>query len=307
MNCPKCGFEQSDHAVECVRCGIVFAKWQESEELALLAKHRPPADAVAAEEAVANGRIGRKELQILGGGLAAAAIVYAFPLTRFLFSALVTLFHELGHAVVGWLLGYPSLPAFDFVYGGGFTHQGTFHLPIALAVAAAFGYGGWLFRENRVSVALIAVLLVGWLFFVTAEWRRELAIAAAGHAFELILAGIFFYQALSGVGWRVPEVERPLGAFAAFFVQIHSMMFAWRLIHDPDFLAWYREGKGGALMNDLEVVALDVNIYGRLNPGIEGVARWLLVFSIVPMGIALLWYFQRARWHRMLRALRTAR
>lgn len=257
------------------------------------------------EERIVDGRIGRGEVKVLGFGLVAAILAYAFPLTRFILSTLVTLFHELGHAVAGWLMGYPSLPAFDLVYGGGLTHHGEFHLSIAIAIALGFAYLGWLVRENKASLTIVIALFLVWLLFVSKEWHRELAFAAAGHLSEFILAGILFYKALAGVGWRSPEFERPLGAFVAFFVQIHSMLFAWRLLHDPAFLDWYREGKGGALMNDLEVVALDLQIWLGISPGIEGVTRWLLVFSFVPITVALLWYFERTRWHRLLRALRT--
>jgi len=258
------------------------------------------------DDTIVDGRIGTSELKVLGFGLIAAVFVYALPFTRFVFSAIVTLFHELGHAVAGWLLGYPSIPAFDFVYGGGITPHGPFQLAIALLVAGGFGYFGWLFHENRTTVALIAGVALIWLFFVSAEWRRDLVFSAAGHISEFVLAGILFYQALAGVGWRIPEIERPLGAFVAFFVQINSMSFAWRLMHDPDFLEWYKEGKGGALMNDLESIALDLHIHTPFNPGIIGVTRLLLVFGFVPIAVALLWYFQRSRWHRVLRALRTA-
>lgn len=234
-------------------------------------------------------RAGRAEWRILGIGLAAAIVVYAIPFTRFVFSAIVTLFHELGHAVAGWLLGHPSLPAFDFVYGGGFTHMGQFRLSIATAIALGFGYLIWLFREDRRRVIIIAVLFGLWLVFVTREWRRETLFASAGHLSELVLAGIFFYRALTGSGWKSPEVERPLGAFVAFFVQIHSALFASRLINDAGYLAWYREGKGGALMNDLEVIALNLQIYLGLNPQIIGVARVLLLLSIVPAIVAFRW------------------
>jgi hypothetical protein len=392
MLCPKCGFDQPSTAVDCARCGIVFAKYHRDTP--------PPAvnDAVAAWDAVApppadvpqwspevtktdsaarslpepmahtspaqplrpspsqppwtettnsagsreghstaahpggvpevfdeaafaafravggpeegkdvrDGRIGRSELTILGTGLVAASITYAIPFTRVVFSLMVTLFHEFGHTVVGWLFGIPSIPAFDFVYGGGWTHYGNFHPSIAVAIAAVFGYGMWIFRSNRKSVILIGVLLLLWLLMVSAEWRRELVVASAGHAAEFVLAGIFFYKALAGVGWQIPAIERPLGAFVAFFVQIHSMAFAWRLMHDVDFLAWYREGKGGAAMNDLEIVSLDLNIYARMHTSIQGVAGILFVFSFVPIAIALLWYFQRSRWHRTLHMFRTA-
>jgi hypothetical protein len=305
MNCPKCEFERADDATECPRCGVIFAKWEESLQFPATVISPRSRSVAVADDVVRNGTVGRRELLILGGGLAAAVVIYLFPLTRFIFSALVTLFHELGHAVAGWLLGYPSLPAFDFVYGGGFTHMGEFKLPIAIAVAAAFLFLAWVFRSNRKTLVVIGAVFALWIFVVSAEWRRELVIASAGHAGEFILAGAFFYQALAGVGLRSPDLERPLAAFAAFFVQIHSMAFAHRLQTDASFLAWCREGKGGALMNDLEVVALDLNIYLGLNPGITKVAGFLLLFSFLPITICLAWYFYRARWHRMLGSLLT--
>jgi hypothetical protein len=300
MDCPKCGTHAAFGALECAQCGVIFAKAARSR-IAV-----PLPYAVEIEERVVDGRVGASELKILGFGLGAAILVYAFPLTRFVFSALVTLFHELGHAVAGWLFGHVSLPAFDFVYGGGITHYGQFRVSIAVAIAGGFAYLVWLFRENRKSATIVAVIGVAWLFIVISEWRRELVMASAGHLAEFILAGILFYKALAGVGWRNPTFERPLGAFMAFFVQIHSTLFAWRLGHDADFLSWYREGKGGALMNDLESIALDIQIRTGYAPGIEGVAKWLLIFSVMPTVIALIWYFERARWHQVLRALRTA-
>jgi hypothetical protein len=300
VTCPKCGFDSGSGAVECARCGVIFARLNHGPTPRI--SFPSPQTEV---DAVPDGRIGRTELKFLGFGLAAAIVAYAIPFTRFVFSTLVTLFHELGHAVMGWLLGYPSLPAFDFVYGGGMTHHGAFRLSIALAVAGVFAWLAWTFRENKTSLALIGALFLVWFFVVTREWRREVAFAAAGHLAEFILAGILFYKALADVGWRIPEIERPLGAFVAFFVQIHATLFAWRLLRDPAFLSWYRGGKGGALMNDLEVIALDLQIWLGVAPGIEGVAKALLAVSLLPITLSLIWYFERARCHRVLRALRT--
>lgn len=299
MPCPKCDFENEPRAVECGRCGVILAKAMRLDV--------PLRDPYAIEhERVADGRIGPAELKILGFGLAAAIVAYWIPFTRTVLSAIVTLFHEFGHAVMGWLMGYPSIPAFDFVYGGGITPHGEFRRSIVIAIAVIFAYLAWLFRENRKSLVIIGAIFLVWLFFVTREWRRETIFAAAGHGGELILAGIFFYKALSGTGWRAPEFERPLGAFVAFFVQINTTLFAWRLLHDAAFLDWYREGKGGALMHDLEVIALNLQIWLGPSIGIEGAARWLLFFCAVPTVVALVWYFERSRWHRVMRALRTA-
>jgi membrane protein CcdC involved in cytochrome C biogenesis len=124
-----------------------------------------------------------------------------------------------------------------------------------------------------------------------------------GHGGELILAGVLLYMALSGVGWRIPEIERPLGAFAAFFVQMQTMHFAWKLRNDDAFLSWYREGKGGAMMNDLEVVALDLKIWTGVSLDIEQVAGWLLAFSLIPVALAVLMYVYRERVNAFLGSL----
>jgi hypothetical protein len=261
----------------------------------------------------ADGRLGRREAVTLGTGLAAAVVVYGFGFTRFVASALVTLFHELGHAAVGWLLGEPSLPAFDFVYGGGYTHRGQLSWMVAAGVAGVFVAGGWYLRRNPRGLALVAGTALLWLGVVVSPWRRELAIGAAGHLSELLLAGVFFYRALSPQGaWHPseggghsPGVERPLSAFVGFFVQIHALVFAWRLLHDPAFLAVYLEGKGGMLMNDLESVALDLTIHLGVSPGVEGVAGWLLGLAVLPLPAALLLFLTRGRWQRWVGSLLT--
>ncbi|MDX1582550.1 MAG: hypothetical protein R3338_03030, partial [Thermoanaerobaculia bacterium] len=190
--------------------------------------------------------------------------------------------------------------------GGGFTHISGFQPILAAVILGGLIWLAWTLRANRRSLTLLVVVIAVWLFIVSSDWRRETVVAAAGISFELILSAVFFYMALSGQGWRVPEIERPLGAFVAFFVQIATMIFAWRLGHDPDFLAFYLEGKGGALMNDLEIIALNLHIYTPLNPGIEGLSNLLMLVSLVPIGIALLVYLKRRSLHRILRSLVTA-
>lgn len=243
---------------------------------------------------------------ILLSGFFGAIIAHAFWLTAVPLETLKTLFHEIGHAVVAWLLGQPAIPAFDFLFGGGTTHIGDFHVSLALAVAAGFAYVAWRFRNDARIATAVAVVSLLWVVCVSREWRRETAIAAAGVAFELLLAATFLYMAIANVGWRRPEIERPLGALIAFFVQFDSWIFALRLIRDEDFLAWYQEGKGGALMNDLEVVALNLKIYLGLGTTIQSVARALFLFSLVPFSLAFWAALRRDRVERVIAALSAA-
>ena len=47
----------------------------------------------------------------------------------------------------------------------------------------------------------------------------------------------------------MPEVERPLGAFVAFFLEITMIRFCLDLMRNEDFLESYKQGKGGMLMH----------------------------------------------------------
>ena len=241
--------------------------------------------------------------KLLAAGLIAALIAHAIPFIQFILTPLVTLFHEFGHAAAAWLLGCPAIPAFDFVYGGGITQHQSFQLPLAILLLAGWGWLGWTFRRNPRSLAVIGLVAGAWLLAVSSEWRRELVIASMGHLGEVILAGTLLYMALAGVGWRIREIERPLGAFAAFFVQMQTLRFAWRLRHDAVYLAEYREGKGGALMSDLEVVALDLKIWTGLSMEIPEVAGWLIFFALLVPAAAILLYLFRARVRDFARSL----
>ena len=65
----------------------------------------------------------------------------------FIFHPFITLVHELGHAACGWLLGYPAIPAFDFVHGGGVTsHFGRLWVLIG-GIYGGFGYVSYRYRK----------------------------------------------------------------------------------------------------------------------------------------------------------------
>ena len=72
----------------------------------------------------------RRRALLIGVGM--AAIISAFPLTRFVFGYMGTLAHEFGHTVAAWLFGYPAIPAFNFQHGGGLTSIEERQWPLVL-------------------------------------------------------------------------------------------------------------------------------------------------------------------------------
>ncbi|MEB3226567.1 MAG: hypothetical protein VKJ86_12265, partial [Synechococcus sp.] len=48
-------------------------------------------------------------------------VLFFLPPTRFILNTFLTFVHEIGHAIAYWMFGYPAVPSFDFVFGGGIT------------------------------------------------------------------------------------------------------------------------------------------------------------------------------------------
>jgi hypothetical protein len=80
VRCPKCEHEQPDGALECVRCGIVFAKWHDGwEGQAPSAWAPPPAAAPAAAPASSGSRSVLKIAGLVGAALGWAWFFFWAP------------------------------------------------------------------------------------------------------------------------------------------------------------------------------------------------------------------------------------
>lgn len=189
-------------------------------------------------------------------GAVIAGVVFRFPLLRFITSTMLTLVHETGHAIAGWLLGYPSIPAFDFVYGGGVTmrHDRVVLLPIL--VVATLAYNAHRLWANRRGRRLVLAILVVYCAMASSHAAQEIVITAAGHGGELLFAAIFLHRALSGRGCRLP-IERPLYGFLACFVLASDLGFAWNLATSVDAQRLYADAKGGGHWMDFSRLAIE--------------------------------------------------
>jgi hypothetical protein len=289
--CPRCGFERSDDAGECARCGVVFSK------LGAPPVGAPPVDALPAEDPSADRpsvahRVeyrhsvlepeGRNAL-LIGAGL--AALFLAVPFLRFVLGYLTILVHELGHAIFAWLFGYPAIPAFDFHYGGGFTSYENRKALLMLLIFAAWGFALWSYRRHRPGLVAVGVLAGIYTLLALTPLHEQL-IGFMGHGTELVFAGIFLYRALSGSAVRLP-VERPLYAFLGFFILASDVRFALGLIWSPLERQLYADAKGGGDWMDFSQIARFFGV------GLESVAGifCLMALLVVPAT----WFVYRRR------------
>lgn len=234
----------------------------------------------------------------IGSGLALASSL--LPMFGVLIGMFVVLAHEMGHALAGWLFAKPSIPAFDFVYGGGVTAHLDRSLPLLLAVYAIFGFLIWVFRNNRTSQILV-LALAGLHVLLVASGGDRAFITAMGHGGELLIAALFLHRAISGRGCKL-EAERPLYAWIALHIVIHDLRFAWGLMTSDLARELYGDAKGGGHWMDFDVLAREV-----LHVPLEVVAASFFAACLATPLVPLLGHWNRPRVRRAIgRLLRVA-
>lgn len=180
----------------------------------------------------------------LAAGFVLAVATLIVPFLEMAVGYFVVLVHEMGHAAAGWLFGYPSLPAFDFRYGGGVTtHAAQQSRFIVLVVLAALGALALVFRANRLTLGVVASITALYAALAFTH-GHEAVIVAFGHGGELIFAFVFLQRAFTGNACQLPA-ERPLYAWVGFYIVLYSAGFAWRLATSAVARQQYADAKGG--------------------------------------------------------------
>ena len=231
MKCPSCGSDLPDNSTRCDLCLLVFSR-PEPQLKAAPSTQRPlgPPSSEEEPDPVPRPRAMDTLAWIhLAVGFGGGVLILLVPLVRFIFSYLGILIHELGHTLAGWLLGFPSVPAFDFMYGGGvtITDRDTPKTVDLVAIYLLLILFMVLCRRNRLT---LTVLILAGLFHLCAVLTQlhTVIILFMGHGFELVIGILFVYRALSGSAVLV-SAERPIYGMSGFFLLLNNLVFAYRL------------------------------------------------------------------------------
>jgi len=289
MPCPKCGFENLEQGPECLACGIVFAKYR-----APAPADSPPTGPAELEfvETFDMAEDERPDKRAVISMLIGAALAYWTLHSPFLYTLsnmIKTLVHELGHTFAGWSFGVPSIPAFDFTYGGGVTIHQEPSAIILLLIYAGFASLLVLYRRNLISLMIIGLMAAAHTLSMITGLDTPITIAM-GHGFELLFAGIFFYRAMSGFAC-VHSAERPLYGFLGFLITFDNLRFAYRLVHSHEHRWMYENAKGGGHWMDFDRLAREF-----LEVDLSVVAHSFMVASAVPLIFSVTIYCTRDVW-----------
>jgi hypothetical protein len=194
---------------------------------------------------------------------------------------------------VAWLFGYPAIPAFDFFYGGGISFYMEREPLAVLALYALFALLLHYLRERpRARTVLFSLVLL----YTLAAWtplHRALGVFM-GHGAELVVAGVFFFRALSGYGCFL-QLERPLYAICAWFIELSAIHLAYGLITSEQRRQEYAAAKGGGHLMDFDVLARDY-----LGVDVSVIAVVFLLLSLLPLFLSYLYLINRGHVRALL-------
>ncbi|OKH18782.1 hypothetical protein [[Limnothrix rosea] IAM M-220] len=220
-------------------------------------------------------------LKALTIGISCSIAIFIVPLSRFILNAFLTFVHELGHAAAYWTFGYPAVPSFDFIFGGGITLALNQAPILAIAIYGLLSYIAFQYRHNRNTLIILASITVIHLLSLLSPLHQTLIITM-GHIAELMAIFICGYCAL-GKYFCYVGGEQTIYAMLASFSFLESCSFFGQLTFSNSFRIAYRVGKGGLLDNDLVRLSNDY-----LSLGLAEIACIFLLATIM-MPLAT-WY-----------------
>ena len=198
--------------------------------------------------------------------------------------------HEVGHALTHWLFGRPAIPMIDFAFGGGITLSFDQSWLILGLIYLAIAYLLWLCRVYPRLQGVLVLLTGLYSFCLFTNWNLILS-TFMGHGMEILAVFSCFYLSISGYFCRMAG-DRAIYAMLGFFTWFCDLQFSWQLLYDSDFQAWYDEGKGGVIDNDLVILASDY-----FNTNLSTVVSCFLIGCIAAPILAFL-LFRYESWFR---------
>lgn len=254
-DCPRCGQALAPgsglggaaarRAEECPACGVVIAKALVAAPARRARRRTAP---LRGETTAGNGSAERRALAF---GVGLGLLVFVLPPTRYALSYGVTVFHELGHTAMAWAFGYPTVPSFDFAYGGGISIHFGRSTPLAVLAGCGVAWQAWRLRGTGAFWPAVTIAAAYALAALTS--LHELLVLAAGHGAELLVGGICLYRALAPLRW--PPAERAAYAGCAAFLLASDARFGWQLLASAAFRRDYEQAKGGGHWMDLSRIA----------------------------------------------------
>lgn len=197
MRCPKCQFDHELQTTECLKCGIVFTRYQAAldaaaKQVALavpMVQALPLSPSATAPLTVRNDALRELKYRVLALPLAlfVARWVVGTGL-RMPVSMLAMVLHESGHAITAWLTGRWAVPLLWVTMHG---EDRSWSIVLTLTSAIAFGgFLAWKAQRWGWVCAAGAVLILQLIILSLPNFMQGALIVFDGDGGTLVLATI---------------------------------------------------------------------------------------------------------------------
>ncbi len=170
-----------------------------------------------------------------------------------------TLFHEMGHAVFGWLFGYPSIPSILTVFGTDKASGVTLNLGLGhFWCVHALVYGClatlcYKIHDQLPHLFWPATFLTVLLAIASLTPYTHLIITYMGHGSAMLCGGFLLWRGLLYVDAR-NNITRWLNTVFGLFIVLNNMLLCWNLVFDPIEREKYSSLAVGSMSNDFEAM-----------------------------------------------------
>jgi len=210
----------------------------------------------------------------LNGGFLVALELFRCPETPWLAHFGVTLIHETGHWISGWLFGYPSFLYFDDQFTQGMTVHSPFNESILMGIYLIMGGSIGLPHHPLLTRLKWILVIVVYSLIVFSDLSKSV-ILSMGHGAELALAGGLLYLTVTNPRFWICLICATLG----FYLIMVNLSLAHQLLYDDYYQVLYLyQGK-----HDLAQLAYR-HFHGQLTP----VATLLFWSCFLPLSTVII-------------------
>ena len=222
---------------------------------------------------------------LIGLGMNLLIIFAELKWVIFVLQNLGGLIHEFGHCIWAWMMGFVSLPAFNFVHRGSPTlafgeSPNWWIAGIIISWLIIMAYKIWNYKK-LVSLSILMICLFNIVAILTDSYREVMIYG--GHATVLIVGNIFIYRGLTNIAVH-HQLERVLYFFFGIFLLINEYLFSIEIMNNlsirAEYLKEFRTLNDMVKISDIFKITLDQSLMFHINSCFISTAITYIIYVI---------------------------
>jgi hypothetical protein len=185
----------------------------------------------------------RRTSIFLSTAIAVNLVIFLVPWLQHITYIYTLVVHELGHAACAWATGYPALPTFDIIRGGGITmvsDSRSLVVFVPVMFSLAFATYKWYGHIGTSALWTAAPLWIIYALFSFSGPMWRFLINSSGHASEILIGAVCIYFGFSTARFNRPLHEKIILFTLGVNILANAAKFAISL-SDAGFISDYVE------------------------------------------------------------------